>query len=71
VDQRQAEYRKIVKSLMGEHPQMKVFDPLPLFCDEALCRGKDDAHLLYYDTNHLTVYGSQLVWKALLPFISL
>jgi peptidoglycan/LPS O-acetylase OafA/YrhL len=71
VDQRQAEYRKIVKSLMGEHPRMKVFDPLPLFCDEALCRGKDDAHLLYYDTNHLTVYGSQMVWKALLPFISL
>jgi len=71
VDQRQAEYRRIVKSLMGEHPRMKVFDPLPLFCDEILCRGKDDAHLLYYDTNHLTVYGSQLVWKALLPFISL
>lgn len=71
VDQRQAEYRRIVKSLSEEHPRMKVFDPLPLFCDATLCHGKDDAHLLYYDNNHLSVYGSQRVWKALLPFISL
>jgi peptidoglycan/LPS O-acetylase OafA/YrhL len=70
VDQRQAEYRKIVKALMTEHPNMKVFDPLPLFCDEMVCRGKDSAHLFYYDTNHLTVYGSRRVWEALLPFIS-
>ncbi len=70
VDQRQAEYREIVKSLAKEHPRMKVFDPLPLFCDDALCHGKDEAHLLYYDTNHLTMYGSQKVWKSLLPFIS-
>jgi peptidoglycan/LPS O-acetylase OafA/YrhL len=70
VDQRQFEYRSIVRALMQEHPKMKVFDPLPLFCDETWCRGKDDGHLLYYDTNHLTVYGSQRVWKALLPFVS-
>jgi peptidoglycan/LPS O-acetylase OafA/YrhL len=69
VDQRQFEYRNIVKSLVQEHPKMKVFDPLPLFCDEMWCRGKDVAHLLYYDTNHLTVFGSQQVWKALLPFV--
>jgi hypothetical protein len=69
VDQRQGEYRTIVKALMEEHPKMRVFDPLPLFCDDALCHGKADAHLLYYDTNHLSVYGSQLVWRALLPFV--
>jgi peptidoglycan/LPS O-acetylase OafA/YrhL len=70
VDQRQAEYRKIVRSLAADHPRLKVFDPLPLFCDETLCYGRDDAHLLYRDTNHLTVHGSQVVWKALLPSIS-
>lgn len=70
VDQRQAEYRKIVKSLSEEHPRLKVFDPLPLFCDDTLCHGRDDAHLFYRDTNHLTVHGSQVVWNALLPFLS-
>ena len=70
VVQREEEYRKIVKSLAADHPKLKVFDPLPLFCDDTLCHGRDDAHLLYRDTNHLTVHGSQVVWKALLPFIS-
>jgi peptidoglycan/LPS O-acetylase OafA/YrhL len=70
VDQRQKEYRKIVKSLVEAHPRMKVFDPLPLFCDQMLCHGRDEEHLLYRDGDHITVHGSEMVWKALLPFIS-
>ena len=69
VDARQADYRQVVKALAAEHPEMKVFDPLPLFCDDKFCHGRDDTHLLYHDGDHLSVHGSEVVWKSLLPLV--
>ena len=69
VDERQRDYRNAVKALSAEHPKMRVFDPLPIFCDQQFCYGKKDEHLWYYDTNHMTVYASERIWNALMPLL--
>lgn len=33
VDERQRDYRGVVQRLQREHPQLTVFDPVPLLCD--------------------------------------
>jgi hypothetical protein len=61
VDQWQRDYRGVIARLQHEHPQLAVFDPLPLLCDRGWCYAKRNGLVLYRDHDHLTADGSALV----------
>lgn len=50
---------------------VKILDPLPYLCRTGKCEGTRNGRPIYYDTNHLSEYGNQLLIpmfaKALSP----
>lgn len=65
VDERQAAYRDVISRLQREHPQLAVFDPVPLFCDTAWCYARRNGRMMYRDPNHLSPDGSAFIAEAL------
>lgn len=66
VIERQKNYRDIIERLKIKHKEMLIFDSLSVLCDSDKCFGAKDGHIFYHDDNHLGVFGSQLVGKALI-----
>jgi peptidoglycan/LPS O-acetylase OafA/YrhL len=69
VEARQQQYRAAIAALHSRHPNMAVFDTLPLFCDEQFCYGIKDHHVFYQDSNHIGVYGIKLIGANLAKFL--
>jgi peptidoglycan/LPS O-acetylase OafA/YrhL len=69
VEARQQQYRAAMSELHVRHPNLAVFDALPLFCDEQFCYGIRDHHVFYQDSNHISVYGSKLLGANLARFL--
>lgn len=57
---RQEDLRNIIKKLKTSNPDLIVYDPLDLFCDEHSCRYKAENIILYRDSHHITRRGSDL-----------
>lgn len=66
---RQSAYREIVNHLKSLHPRLRVFDPLPYLCDDSYCSAIHDNRFVYRDSNHLSVYGSQLLSVRLVEWL--
>ena len=62
-DSRTREYDVGLRKLLMAHPEVVVYDPVSLFCDYAVCRGKLNGSLAYYDSDHLSVFGAELVME--------
>jgi hypothetical protein len=71
VDQRNAQYRRLVGTLAARIPTLEIFDAEPVFCDGALCHAKRGRHLLYQDGNHLSLFGSRLISQQLRSLLEL
>ncbi|MFQ2155279.1 acyltransferase family protein [Aeromonas hydrophila] len=54
-------YREWVNSVLNDFPQVKVFDAALPFCDSDYCYGSKDGEILYRDSGHLSISGSNLV----------
>jgi hypothetical protein len=54
---RQSAYRNLVALIQGEY-KFAVYDPVPALCDDVSCYAVADGHVLYFDDNHLGVFGS-------------
>jgi hypothetical protein len=65
VDERQRNYRSVVRRLQDEYPRLAVFDPIPLLCDSAWCYTKRNGLVMYSGDNHLGADGSRLVAQQL------
>ncbi|MFT3813111.1 MAG: acyltransferase family protein [Acidovorax sp.] len=61
VMERQAQYRSLIQKIKKDNPQMEIYDPLSIFCDEARCYGLRAGRMLYWDDDHVSVRGSELV----------
>jgi len=68
-EERNAEYRAAVATVLGEFPTVRSFDAAASFCDSDYCWAKRDGKLLYRDRNHLSVQGSQFVGRDLATFL--
>lgn len=68
-DARTKAYKELVDKVLVDFPQVTVFDPTELFCDQHNCRGVDSGKILYKDSDHLSVAGSEYVAKYLAPVI--
>lgn len=68
-DQRQLEARQMASDLIGSHPNLKLFDPVPYLCDMDFCHSIINRKLVYWDDNHLNDEGSKLIAKPLSEWI--
>lgn len=61
----QLSYRKITNAVLRGFPEVKVLDPVPLFCDEGsgLCLSHPNGAAVYSDEHHISMDGS----KYLIP----
>lgn len=66
----QREYRLVVAEIAKRNPALEVFDPLPLICTATECSARRGDHLLYRDSDHLSIAGSALVLDSLQRFIA-
>lgn len=60
-----APYRAALHAIVAELPAVRVFDPVPLLCDDELCWIIRDGVPLYWDSDHLSVAGADLIINAL------
>lgn len=60
---RQAQYRSLLEQIRSGAPQLKIYDPLDLFCDRALCYGLREGKLLYRDDDHISFSASDMVLR--------
>ncbi len=66
VEERNADYRALVRAIATRNPSLEVFDAQSIFCDDVLCHAQQGSRLLYQDGNHhLTLLGSRLVTRRL------
>ena len=69
VDQRQAKQRVLVARLKHAHPTLVIFDPLDILCTNNLCSYQNSEHVLYRDSHHLSLGGSDYYGKSFLEWI--
>ena len=60
---RTAPYDKVINELLETLPQVKSFDPRPLFCNKDKCYARDAQFPYYVNADHLNQYGANLVIK--------
>jgi hypothetical protein len=69
-EERSTKYRNLVRSVVNEFPNIKLFDPIDTFCDRSKCDGyKIKYGYLYQDADHLSGSGSRLYAENLFKFI--
>ena len=51
----------LIKRISKDLPNVLIFDPADLFCDQTSCYLIKDGRALYRDHNHLSEYGSDLI----------
>lgn len=68
--ERQKQHREIIKRIEKSFPELVVFDPIDIFCNEKTCSYKNGKSILYKDSHHLTFKGSDLYAQSLKKMIS-
>src|SRR5580704_6345748 len=69
VEARQKDYRAAIEQIQLRHPDLQVFDTMPLLCDERHCYGIKDHHVLYLDDDHIGIYGTKMIGEKLAEFL--
>lgn len=72
VEARRAEVMQVLTELATKYPvQVRLLDPVPLLCQDGLCRSSRNGILLYSDSAHLTSFAAQAMqpaWQASLDW---
>jgi hypothetical protein len=64
-NERTNRFHILVKKILADFPNVVLFDPTPLFCDNEWCYGAKDGYKLYKDEDHLSEFGSEYLAKNL------
>jgi peptidoglycan/LPS O-acetylase OafA/YrhL len=65
-ERRMKDHDDALLEVLARYPAIDVFDPRPLFCDTKMCIAFRDGHFLYWNSDHLTLEGADLVIARLL-----
>ena len=57
--------RGVVRDVMERHPEVRVVDPNPAFCQDGVCPIVQQGHSVFKDDNHLSHFGSLLLGSRL------
>jgi peptidoglycan/LPS O-acetylase OafA/YrhL len=66
---RQKEYKEILSKLKVKYPEILVFNPMEYMCNKQNCQITYKHHLLYRDSHHLSIAGSQYIGNKLVHWI--
>jgi hypothetical protein len=58
-------YKINANAILAKYPLVKRYDPMNTLCANNQCMIMNNGNALYIDTNHLTLYGAQIVDAAL------
>lgn len=62
---REKNYRALIYKVLQDFPEVAVFDPRPMLCDQEWCHARIGEDYLYRDGDHLSQRGSEFVGKGL------
>ncbi len=68
-DSRTRQYRTLIDEVRKDFPSVRIFDAPALFCDQDFCWATVDGKMLYRDSDHLSLEGSNRVANQLAPFL--
>jgi hypothetical protein len=66
---RQLEQRALINKLKRYHPLLLVFDPINLICPNDFCLFQDNNRIIYRDSHHLSLRGSDLYAQYFLEWL--
>ena len=66
---RQKEYRIILKKLKEKYKNLEIFDPLNIACNGSTCSFYKNESIIYRDSHHLTLKGSDQYGKDFNSFL--
>ena len=66
---RTARFHSLVRRVLADFPDVILFDPTDLFCDETQCYGTIGPNRLYRDADHLSEFGSLYIAQTLAPVV--
>lgn len=67
---RQAQLRKGLNQIKQHHPDLRIFDPADFLCDQKNCYAKINGVLVYRDSHHLSIRGSELFARHFFSWLS-
>ncbi len=59
----QAGYREAIAKTLAEYPDVKTFDPIPILCETSSCPVVRDQMIVYSDDFHLSIQGSEFLFR--------
>ncbi len=65
----QATMRRIARRLTDKHPELSVFNPIDILCDSENCAVMQEDMLVYRDTHHLSLRGSEMLGRSFLNWL--
>jgi hypothetical protein len=63
-EERRATVVGVEKHLAATIPGVTVWDPLPALCDQSWCNAYDDKGPLFFDDNHLSGHGNDVLFRS-------
>lgn len=68
-DSSDKKYGEVIDSVLGKYTQVKLFELSKILCDSENCYAMRDGKMLYRDTYHLSIDGSEYVGSFLYDLI--
>ncbi len=68
-ENRAGRYRRLVADILKDYPQVELYDPVKVLCDEKWCWAMKDGLMLYRDFDHLSLDGGRYIGQTLNPLI--
>lgn len=65
VELRQKSYRDATSGVLAAFPDVRVFDPMKLLCDETFCYARKGEAILYRDDDHVSMGGARMLSEGL------
>lgn len=59
-------YLDQLEMLATKNPNIKLFDPINIYCDDNQCKLTSEGKSLYYDIDRISSHGSLLIWKKMI-----
>ena len=60
----QRQYRALLDELVRQYPEISVFRSVDVLCHHGKCPVTENHHFIYRDSQHLSLYGSQILAKG-------
>jgi hypothetical protein len=57
----------VLDEVLKPFPRVKVYDPVPVFCQKGICKASDGVLPYYLNADHVNNYGAELVFKDFVP----